>query len=345
MDYKSAGVDIEAGNDAVRRIRGLARSTFTAGVLSEIGSFGGLFQLEAGRFREPVLVASADGVGTKLKVAFLAGKHDTVGADLVNHCVNDILMQGAEPLFFLDYLATGRLSPEIAETIVGGMAAACRENACALLGGETAEMPGFYGDGEYDLAGFIVGVVERAKLINGRTIAVGDVLVGVPSSGLHTNGFSLARRVAFDQLGLRVDSYVPDLGRTLGEAFLEPHRSYLPLLRPILDGGRIKGLAHITGGGITDNLPRVLPHGTAAVVDGAAWEVPPIFRWIQRNGRVPIDDMMRTFNMGIGLIIVTARDKAEQLIDELAARGGRDAHVVGEIVPGEPPAVTYTNLS
>jgi len=345
VDYKSAGVDIDAGNEAVRRIRALARSTFTPGVLSEIGSFGGLFQLEPGRFREPVLVASADGVGTKLKVAFLAGKHSTVGVDLVNHCVNDILMQGAEPLFFLDYLSTGRLSPEVAESIVGGMASACRDNGCALLGGETAEMPGFYRDGEYDLAGFIVGVVDRNRLINGRTIAIGDVLVGVPSSGLHTNGYSLARRIAFDQLGLRVDSHVPELGRTLGEAFLEPHRSYLSLIRPLLDGGRIKGMAHITGGGITDNLPRILPHGTAAVVDAASWDVPPLFRWLRHSGRVPVDDMMRTFNMGIGLVIVAAREKAEQLIDELAARGGRDARVVGEIIPGEPPSVTYANLT
>ena len=345
MDYKSAGVDIDAGHDTVRRIRALARSTFTSGVLSEIGTFGGLFQLEPGRFREPVLVSSADGVGTKLKIAFLTGRHNTVGADLVNHCVNDILMLGAEPLFFLDYLATGRLSPEVAESIVAGIASACRDNGCALLGGETAEMPGFYGDGEYDLAGFIVGVAEKSRLINGRAIAVGDLLVGVPSSGLHTNGYSLARRIAFDQLGLTDDRHIPELGRTLGEAFLAPHRSYLPLVRPLLDGGRIKGLAHITGGGITDNLPRVLPHGTAAVVDAASWEVPPLFRWLRHNGRVPADDMMRTFNMGIGLIIVTAHDKAEQLIEELAARGGRDARVIGEVVPGEPPSVTYTNLS
>ena len=345
MDYKSAGVDIDAGNETVRRIRALARSTFTPGVLSEIGTFGGLFQLEPGRFREPVLVASADGVGTKLKIAFLTGRHDTVGADLVNHCVNDILMLGAEPLFFLDYLATGRLTPEVAESIVAGIASACRDNGCALLGGETAEMPGFYGEGEYDLAGFIVGVADKSRLINGRAIAVGDLLVGVPSSGLHTNGYSLARRIAFDQLGLTVDRHIPELGRTLGEAFLAPHRSYLPLVRPLLDGGRIKGLAHITGGGITENLPRVLPHGTAAVVDAASWEVPPLFRWLRHNGRVPVDDMMRTFNMGLGLIIVTAHDKAEQLIEELAARGGRDARVIGEVVPGEPPSVTYTNLS
>jgi phosphoribosylformylglycinamidine cyclo-ligase len=344
VDYRSSGVDIDAGNDTVRRIKALARSTFTSGVLSEIGSFGGLFQLETGRFKEPVLVASADGVGTKLKVAFLSRRHDTVGADLVNHCVNDILVQGAEPLFFLDYLATGRLSPDVAETIVGGIASACRDNGCALLGGETAEMPGFYAEGEYDLAGFIIGVVDKSKLVNGRGVAVGDVLVGIPSSGLHTNGYSLARSIVFDRLGLKVDTHLPELGRSVGEALLEPHRSYLPYIRPLLDGGRIKAMAHITGGGITDNLPRVLPHGTAAVVDGSAWEVPPLFKWLQRNGEVPSDDMMRTFNMGIGLVIVAARDKAESLMDELAARGGRDARVIGDVVAGEPPSVSYVNL-
>ena len=345
MDYKSAGVDIDAGTETVRRVRSLARSTFTAGVLSDIGSFGGLFRFEVGRFREPILVASADGVGTKLKIAFLTGRHDTVGADVVNHCVNDILMQGAEPLFFLDYLATGRLSPDVAESVVGGIAAACRDSGCALLGGETAEMPGFYSEDEYDLAGFIVGVVDREKLITGKRVAVGDVLVGVPSSGLHTNGFSLARQIAFDQLGLQVDTHVTELGRTLGEALMEPHRSYLSLVQPLLDDGRIKALVHITGGGITDNLPRVLPHGTAASIDAAAWEVPPIFRWLQQKGNVPIDDMMRTFNMGLGLMIVTGRDAAEQLLEELAARGGRDARVVGDIVAGEAPSVTYVNLS
>jgi phosphoribosylformylglycinamidine cyclo-ligase len=345
VDYKTSGVDIDAGNDAVRRIRALARSTFTAGVLSDIGSFGGLFRMEPGKYREPVLVASADGVGTKLRVAFLAGRHDTIGVDLVNHCVNDILVQGAEPLFFLDYLATGRLAPEVAEAVVSGMTRACRENDCALLGGETAEMPGFYQDGEYDVAGFIVGVVDRTRLINGRTIAVGDILVGVPSSGLHTNGYSLARRVVFDTLQLTVDSYVPELGQTVGDALLEPHRSYLPVIRPLLESTRIKGMAHITGGGITDNLPRILPHGTAAVVDASSWTIPPIFSWLRQAGDVPIDDMMRTFNMGIGLIIVVARDQAEPLISELAARGGRDARVIGEVVPGEPPAVTYSNLA
>jgi phosphoribosylformylglycinamidine cyclo-ligase len=341
MDYKASGVDIDAGNETVRRIRKLAHSTFTPGVLSDIGSFGGLFRLEPGRYRDPVLVSSADGVGTKLKVAFLANRHDTVGIDLVNHCVNDILVQGAEPLFFLDYLATGRLQPDVAELIIGGMAAACRENGCALLGGETAEMPGLYQEGEYDLAGFIVGVVDRERLINGRAVTAGDVLIGVPSSGLHTNGYSLARHIVFDRLGLTVDSMVPELGRTVGEALLEPHRSYLHMIKPMLDYGSVKAMAHITGGGITDNLPRVLPHGTAAVVDAGSWQVPPLFRWLQESGQVPVEDMMRTFNMGIGLILIAAGERAEQLIEELAARGGRDARVIGEIVPGEPPSVTY----
>ena len=344
MDYKTAGVNIDAGNEAVRRIRGLARSTFTEGVLSDIGSFGGLFRIEPGRFRETVLVSSADGVGTKLKLAFLTNRHTTVGVDLVNHCVNDILVQGAEPLFFLDYLATSRLAPEVAEAIVGGMASACRDNGCALLGGETAEMPGFYAAGEYDMAGFIVGVVDRPRLVNGRAIAVGDVLVGVPSSGLHTNGYSLARRIIFDGLGLTVESHVPELGTTVASALLEPHRSYLSMIKPLLAGGRIKGMAHITGGGITENLPRILPHGTAAVVDAASWTVPPIFSWLQQAGRVPVDDMLRTFNMGIGLVIVTTRSDAEPLMEELAARGGRDTRLIGEIVPGEPPSVSYTNL-
>ena len=341
MDYKASGVDIDAGNEAVRRIRGLARSTFTAGVLSDIGSFGGLFQLDTTRWREPVLVSSADGVGTKLKVAFLADRHDTIGADLVNHCVNDILVQGAEPLFFFDYLGTGKLSPTVAEQIVSGMAAACRENGCALLGGETAEMPGFYADGEYDVAGFIVGIVDRSRVIDGRGIRPGDVLIGLPSSGLHTNGYSLARRIAFDHLGLTVDSLVPALGQTLGDALLTTHRSYLPLVRPLLASGYVKGMAHNTGGGITDNLPRVLPDGTMAVVDMRSWTVPPVFEWLQQGGGVPKDDMLRTFNMGIGLIIVTGREHVAATLDALAGQGERSARVIGEITAGESPAVRY----
>jgi len=334
MDYKASGVDIDAGNEAVRRIRGLARSTFTPSVLSDIGSFGGLFRFTAGRFQDPVLVSSADGVGTKLRVAFLAGKHDTVGEDLVNHCVNDILVQGAEPLFFLDYFGTGRLSPAVAESVVSGMARACRENQCALLGGETAEMPGFYADGEYDIAGFIVGVVERGRLITGANIVPGDVLIGVPSTGLHTNGYSLARRIAFDHLKLTVDSFVPALGRTIGEALLEPHRSYLSVVRPLLATGPIKGMAHITGGGITENLPRILPEGTAARIRLASWTVPPVFSWLQESGRVPVSDMMRTFNMGVGLIVATSADRADEV------NGALGGFMIGDIVSGEP-SVTY----
>ncbi len=334
MDYKQAGVDIEAGNEVVRRIRTLARGTFTAGVLSDIGSFGGLFRLDSAQVNDPVLVASADGVGTKLRVAFQAGVHRTIGVDLVNHCVNDILVQGAQPLFFLDYLATGRLHPDVAVQVVEGLSSACRENGCALLGGETAEMPGFYGDGEYDVAGFIVGVVSRDRLIDGRTIRPGDTLVGLPSSGLHTNGYSLARRIAFEIAGLRVDSFVPDLGRTIGAALLEPHRSYLPVIRPLLSSGVIKGMAHVTGGGITDNLPRIFPEGTAAVIDRSAWPVPPIFQWLQRTGTVPDHDMLRTFNMGIGLIVACEEAQADGLISALARAGEPAAVRIGRVVTG-----------
>ena len=334
MDYKASGVDIDAGNEVVRRIRTLARKTFTPAVLSDIGSFGGLFDLGSAKIADPVLVASADGVGTKLRVAFMTGVHRTIGVDLVNHCVNDILVQGASPLFFLDYLATGRLEPDVAVQIVEGLTAACRENGCALLGGETAEMPGFYADGEYDVAGFIVGVVSRGKLIDGRGIAPGDVLIGIPSSGLHTNGYSLARRIAFETAGLRVDSAIPELGTTIGDALLVPHRSYLPLVRPLLDSGLIKGMAHITGGGITDNLPRILPEGAEAVVERSAWRVPPIFEWLQRTGRVPDDDMMRTFNMGIGLVIVIARADTDALLTRLHEAGERGAGVIGAIREG-----------
>ena len=334
MDYKQAGVDIDAGNDVVRRIRSLARGTFTPGVLSEIGSFGGLFRLNAAGISDPVLVASADGVGTKLRLAFLTGIHRTIGIDLVNHCVNDILVQGAQPLFFLDYLATGRLDPDVAVQVVEGLSTGCRANGCALLGGETAEMPGFYADGEYDLAGFIVGAVARDRLIDGSAITPGDALIGVPSSGLHTNGYSLARRIVFDVAGLRVDSHVAELGTTIGAALLEPHRSYLPLIRPILPSGLIKGMAHITGGGITDNLPRILPTGAAARIDRSAWQVPPLFQWLQRTGQVADDDMFRTFNMGIGLIIACADAAADRVLDQLAAAGEPHATRIGRIVSG-----------
>ncbi|HET9705721.1 MAG TPA: phosphoribosylformylglycinamidine cyclo-ligase [Vicinamibacterales bacterium] len=334
-DYKSSGVDIDAGNETVRRIKSLARSTFTPGVLSEIGSFGGLFKLETSAWHEPVLVSSADGVGTKLKVAFMANQHRTIGVDLVNHCVNDILVQGAVPLFFLDYLATGRLSPDVAEQVVDGLARACRDNGCALLGGETAEMPGFYADGEYDVAGFIVGAVDRTRIVDGRSIVPGDVLIGLPSSGLHTNGYSLARKVAFEVLKLKVDSHVPDLGETVGEALLRVHRSYLPVIKPLLGTGRIKGMAHITGGGITDNLPRVLPRSTAARVDRTSWRVPAIFRWIGESGRVPEYDLRRALNMGIGMILVVAAPDVDTVRRDLVNAGEANSVVIGDIVEGD----------
>jgi phosphoribosylformylglycinamidine cyclo-ligase len=290
--------------------------------------------------RDAVLVASADGVGTKLKVAFMAGRHGTVGQDLVNHCVNDILVQGAVPLFFLDYLATGKLSPDVAEQIVQGLARACKDNGCALLGGETAEMPGFYHDGEYDVAGFIVGAVDRARLIDGKSIAHGDVLIGLPSNGLHTNGYSLARQIAFEELKLKVDTHVPDLGETVGQALLRPHRSYLPVIKPLLGKGQIKGMAHITGGGITDNLPRVLPPGTAARVNRASWRVPAIFRWLGESGRVPEYDLRRALNMGIGMILVVGKNDADAVRQDLLNAGEANSLVIGEIVAGEP-AVDY----
>jgi phosphoribosylformylglycinamidine cyclo-ligase len=318
MSYRRAGVDIDAGNEAVRRIKTLARGTYTSGVLSGVGAFGGLFALDAA-VPDPVLVASADGVGTKLKVAFLADVHDTIGVDLVNHCVNDILVQGARPLFFLDYLATGRLAPDVAEQVVRGMAAACRENGCALLGGETAEMPGFYAAGEYDVAGFIVGLVSRSKIVDGRDVVAGDVLVALPSSGLHTNGYSLARHLAFDVLGLTVDSHVPALGETVGAALLRPHRSYLKVVAPLVEAGRIKGMAHITGGGITENLPRTLPEGRAFSLDRGSWTVPPVFGWLQQAGGLEDREMLRVFNMGVGLILVVSAADADVVLSSLHA--------------------------
>jgi phosphoribosylformylglycinamidine cyclo-ligase len=320
VDYRASGVDIDAGNEAVRRIKALARETYTKGVLSGVGSFGGLFAMDPSLV-DPVLVASADGVGTKLKVAFMTGVHDTIGADLVNHCVNDVLVQGARPLFFLDYLATGRLAPDVVEQIVRGVSGACRENGCALLGGETAEMPGFYAEGEYDVAGFIVGAVSRSAIIDGRDIVAGDTLIALPSSGLHTNGYSLARRIAFDVLKLGADSYVGELGRTVGEALLAPHRSYLKGVAPVLGRGWIKGMAHITGGGITENLPRTLPAGRSFSLDREGWTIPPIFTWLQHAGGIDDAEMFRTFNMGVGLVLVCAPANTADLVAALRAAG------------------------
>ncbi len=339
MDYRQSGVDIDAGNETVRRIKALARATVTPGVLSDIGSFGGLFRLDTTRYREPVLVSSADGVGTKLKVAFMTGRHDTVGADLVNHCVNDVLVQGAEPLFFLDYLGTGRLSPAVAEQVVAGVARGCRENGCALIGGETAEMPGFYADGEYDIAGFIVGVVERARLVDGHAIRPGDVLVGLPSDGLHTNGYSLARRVLFDVCGFTPDTRVPELGATVADALLAPHRSYLPAARPLLAEGLVKGMAHITGGGLTENIPRVLPEGCGVVIERNRWRVPPIFALLQARGGIEDAEMFRAFNMGVGLVVIVA---PEDLARATALLGAEAIAPLGRVEAGAR-AVRYTS--
>jgi phosphoribosylformylglycinamidine cyclo-ligase len=304
LSYADAGVDIDAKMSAVARARDAIRSTFTKGVVGDVGGFGGLFRPDFTGYEDPLLVASADGVGTKLKVAAAAGVHDTVGQDIVNHCVNDILVQGAKPLFFLDYVATGRLEPGVVGTLIEGVATACKENGCALLGGETAEMPGVYADGDYDLAGTIVGVVDRPKLLDGSRVAEGDLLIGLASSGLHTNGYSLARKVFFEVLGLGVDSHVPELGTTVGKALLAIHRSYLKTVLPLVEDGLLSAMAHITGGGFPDNIPRVLPSTLDAVVHPDAWAWPPLFTLISEKGGVPPAEMLRVFNCGIGMVLV-----------------------------------------
>jgi phosphoribosylformylglycinamidine cyclo-ligase len=337
LSYAAAGVDIDAAARAMQGVAALVRSTATADTLSELGSFGGLYRVPPGA-RRPVLVASTDGVGTKLKVAFLAGRHGTVGEDLVNHCVNDILVQGARPLFFLDYVGVGRLEDGVVEEIVGGIARGCRENGCALLGGETAEMPDFYAPGEYDLAGTIVGLVEEDRVLDGSAIRAGDAIVALASSGLHTNGYSLARKVVFERLGLSVDDAFPDEDATVADVLLRVHRSYLKPLWPLLERGEVHGLAHVTGGGVIDNVPRVLPSGVDARFDLASWSVPALFRVLQREGGVEEREMFRAFNMGIGMVAVVASDRAQATVDELRA-AGEIAWVAGEIVPGDGKVV------
>jgi len=341
MTYAGSGVDIDAATEAKKRIRNLARATFTPGVLTDIGSFGALFRLGTERCREPLLVASCDGVGTKLKIAFMTGIHDTVGYDLVSHCVSDILVQGARPLFFLDYIACGRLEADIVEQVVSGLSRGCREMGCALIGGETAEMPDFYAPGEYDLAGFIVGVVERDRLVDGTGILPGDRLLGIPSAGLHTNGYSLARRLFFDRLGFGVGDSVPEIGATVADILLAPHRSYFRLLEPLLDAGVLKGMAHITGGGITDNLPRILPQGTAAEVRKGTWPVLPVFEYMREKGKIDEAEMFRTFNMGIGMMLVVAPEDAARVMQHFQSQR-ETCYEVGSIRRGDG-VVHYTN--
>lgn len=338
--YKDAGVNIDEGDRAVARIKRLAKSTFSPNVLTGIGSFGAAFSLR--NWRKPVLISSADGVGTKLKVAFMANKHDTVGEDLVNHCVNDIMVQGATPLFFLDYFATGILNATVTADVVSGIARGCKANGCALIGGETAEMPGLYIPGEYDLAGFIVGALEEGKLLTGSAIKPGDLLLGLPSSGLHTNGYSLARKLLFEIANMSVDTYLPELGCSVGEELLKVHRSYSKPISALRDAGLLKGAAHITGGGITDNLPRILPKGTAAEINPAAWTIPPVFEILRAIGSVPLDDWRRTFNLGIGMILAIDPRKvtaAEKLLKKVRS----PFYEIGQVIASRPraPRVVY----
>ena len=338
--YRDAGVDIDEAGRALASIKKLARQTFTGGVLTDIGSFGAAYRLTG--FRKPVLVSSADGVGTKLKVAFLTGRHDTVGEDLVNHCVNDIAVQGALPLFFMDYFAVGKLRAPVAAAVVAGISRGCRNNGCALIGGETAEMPGLYADSEYDLAGFIVGAAERSQLLTGRAIRAGDILLALPSTGLHTNGYSLARKLLFEIAGYGPKTLLPEVGATVGDALLAVHRSYLKPIRALLAAGLLRGAAHITGGGITDNTPRILPRETAVAIDTGSWRVPPIFEVLRRIGNIPEDDYRRTFNLGVGMILaVRARSaaRAETVLSNL----GESPFRIGQVIDRKRgrPAVEY----
>lgn len=330
--YAAAGVNIDAGNETVRRIKAHVQSTRTPEVLADVGAFGGLFKLPV-KLKAPVLVASTDGVGTKILVAAAANRFDTIGQDLVNHCVNDILVQGARPLFFLDYFATGRLDPKMVEQIVKGLALACRENHCALLGGETAEMPGLYLDQDFDLAGTIVGVVERKNIIDGKTIKPGDAIIGLPSTGLHTNGYSLARKLFFSDLMLTPKTVIPELGLSVAEALLAVHRSYLPAISPLLKKFTIKGLAHITGGGFLENIPRILPAGTSAHIRKGSWPILPVFSFMAQKANLPETTLYRTFNMGIGMVVIVPKSQAQQALN-LLKQNKEKAYLIGEIKKG-----------
>ncbi len=340
--YREAGVDIDAGDEFVDRIKPLVRSTFRPEVLADLGGFGGLFRLQAKKYEDPVLVSGTDGVGTKLKIAFMMDKHDTVGIDLVAMCVNDIAVSGAEPLFFLDYFATGKLAIPKAQQVVSGIAEGCRQAGCALIGGETAEMPAMYADGEYDLAGFAVGVVDRPKIVDGKTIKSGDVIIGLASTGLHSNGYSLARRVFFEKAKLTVASTLPEVDRTLGELLLTPTRIYAKQVLSLIQEFPIKGIAHITGGGITENLPRVLPGGVRARINRKAWTVPPVFEALSRLGQVDREEMYRVFNMGIGMILVVPPDAVSGVLKRASLLGDH-GWPIGEMVAATEgqPEVEY----
>lgn len=329
ITYADSGVDIAVGESVVERIKELAAKTYDKRVLQGIGAFGGFFKPDLKGIKNPVLVSSADGVGTKLKLAFMTNRHDSIGEDLVNHCVNDILVHGASPLFFLDYIATGKLEPEVIAEIVSGMSRGCKAHQMALLGGETAEMPDFYQKSEYDVAGFIVGMVDENKIINGSTIIAGDVVLGLPSTGLHTNGYSLARKVVFEIAGLKPDNKVGELGATVAEALLKVHRSYYSFVYSLLKKTEIHGMAHITGGGIAGNLVRILPKNLGAEIDLTSWEVPVLFKWLEKIGNLDEDDMYSAFNMGIGFIIVTDKGNGEKI-----KKSGKNVLTIGRIVKG-----------
>ena len=333
LTYKDAGVDIDAGNRSVQLIKDSVKATYRPEVLGDLGGFGGLFALQAANYKEPVLVSGTDGVGTKLRLAFMLDKHDTIGQDAVAMCVNDILVQGAEPLFFLDYLAVGKLDPEQVADVVKGVASACRESGCALIGGETAEMNGFYPEGEYDIAGFAVGVVEKSKLITSEKVKEGDILLGLPSSGVHSNGYSLVRKIVFEHKGFKGDEYIEELGKTIGEELLTPTRLYPQSCLPLLKEFDLHGLVHITGGGFYDNIPRALPEHLAVEINAEAWQVPPIFKLLQQWGNVDWPEMYRTFNMGIGMVLIASIDEAEKIEAFLAARG-ETVYEIGRVVKG-----------
>ncbi len=334
VTYKDAGVDINAGYEVVKRIKAHARSTYRPEVITDLGSFGALFAFDNRKYKEPILVSGTDGVGTKLKIAFLMDKHDTVGLDLVAYCVNDIICQGAEPLFFLDYLATGKVKPEVIETLVAGIARGCKEAGCALIGGETAEMPGFYDQGEYDMAGFAVGVVEKKNAIDGSKVKPGDALVGIKSTGLQSSGYSLVRKVVFDILGLKVNDYIEEFGRSLGEELLEPTRIYARQLLKIQERFDVHGIANISGGGLPENLPRAIVDNTRVIVQKGTWEIHPVFKFLQERGGVDEDEMYNTFNMGVGMVLIVSGEDADGVCRELKAMG-EEAYIIGQVVAGE----------